>query len=218
MEKVQVKLTNRSASGTSFHGHTVVATYNELKQVLGGDAQYVDADKSNYDFVGVCDATNAGIVFTVYDWKRPAFGKDQTEEWHIGLHDGSNGSLVRAVIERELDVVRKRKQILDIFEKPVITTTADAKAAARITDFKAFLNTKLGFENNRDYVLVPQTDEALCRTIPSRKTPAPTDTLCFSARTFVGSRPHASRPFARSWSQGWTPHGGTGTPRSWLTC
>jgi len=83
-------LSNKDFSGTSFHGDTITATYNELVDALGGKPQYTNGDKSNYDWT--CE-TEDGTVFTVYDWKEYRnFGDDEKIEWHIGAHDTQKSS------------------------------------------------------------------------------------------------------------------------------
>lgn len=85
-----MKLSEKSSGGTSFHGHTITATYNELVEALGGPPQYTNGDKSNYDWT--CE-TNDGTVFTVYDWKEyRKFGDDETIEWHIGANTPTDSS------------------------------------------------------------------------------------------------------------------------------
>ena len=89
-QTIKVMLSNKNFSGTSFHGHTITATYNELVDALGGKPQYTHGDKSNYDWV--CETEN-GTVFTVYDWKEYRnFGDDEKIEWHIGAHDKQKSS------------------------------------------------------------------------------------------------------------------------------
>ena len=82
------KLSNKSACGTSFHGHTVTATPNQLIEALGepqfgwNDGQ----DKTNFDWI--CE-TNDGAVFTIYDWKEYSqLNMDSYYEFHIGAFHG----------------------------------------------------------------------------------------------------------------------------------
>jgi hypothetical protein len=82
------KLSNKSAAGTSFHGHTVTATPNQLIEALGepqfgwNDGQ----DKCNFDWI--CE-TNDGAVFTIYDWKEyKPLNMDSYYEFHIGAFHG----------------------------------------------------------------------------------------------------------------------------------
>jgi hypothetical protein len=77
-----MKQSNRTSSGTSFHGHTIKATYNELVKTIGfptdrGDGGY----KSHFGWT-LEDST--GNVFTVYDWKTDLQGPDTAINWHIG--------------------------------------------------------------------------------------------------------------------------------------
>ena len=83
------KLTEKSASGTSFWGVTIQTTPQKLIDVLGVP-QFGDnsgQDKTNFDFV--CE-TEGGDVFTIYDWKyyRP-LQMDEIVDFNIGGHSGS---------------------------------------------------------------------------------------------------------------------------------
>lgn len=79
-----MKQTKKSSGGTSFHGTEIIGSVMELTELLG--RPYYDGnsgrDKTNYEWVM---ETEAGDVFTVYDWKeyRPLFD-DEAVTWHIG--------------------------------------------------------------------------------------------------------------------------------------
>ena len=82
-----MKLSNKSSAGTSFHGHTITATYNQLVEVLGKPQQSQNdgSDKTNFDWT--CE-TKEGVVFTVYDWKEYRKIKPNEKiEWHIGARN-----------------------------------------------------------------------------------------------------------------------------------
>jgi hypothetical protein len=83
------KLSNKSATGTSFHDVTIQTTPQKLIDVLG-EPQFGDnseQDKTNFDWI--CE-TKDGKVFTIYDWKyyRP-LQMDEIIDFHIGGHSGS---------------------------------------------------------------------------------------------------------------------------------
>ena len=89
-------LSNKSASGTSFHDKVWTATYNDMVKAIG-EPQYTGIDKSNY--MWVCelpkeDVLQGSEVFTVYDWKyyRP-LRNGEVVEWHIGSHDAYTSML-----------------------------------------------------------------------------------------------------------------------------
>lgn len=74
--------TNKSLSGTSYHGHVVKTTYNNLIKAFGAP-QYQFGDKSNADW----HLESKGVVFSIYDWKEaliPSQYPDMEFEWHIG--------------------------------------------------------------------------------------------------------------------------------------
>jgi hypothetical protein len=95
-------LSSKSASGTSFHGDTIVATFNELVEVIGYPqaANNNGEDKTNYDWV--CE-TDEGVVFTIYDWKeyRP-IDDDEKIEWHIGAADAFKSISAQEYMEKLL--------------------------------------------------------------------------------------------------------------------
>ena len=72
------------ATGTSFHGTTVRATLKQMLAILGtpDDDSNTGDDKVNYEWVR---KTDAGDVFTVYDWKEyRVLDEGTTVEWHVG--------------------------------------------------------------------------------------------------------------------------------------
>lgn len=97
-----MKKTQQSADFTSFHDSTVRATVSELKTILG-QPEFSDndgRDKINFEWTM---ETEAGDVFTVYDWKeyRP-LAEDETIIWHIGGHSKRATVEAKAEIERVL--------------------------------------------------------------------------------------------------------------------
>jgi hypothetical protein len=87
-----MKLSEKSSGGTSFHGHTITATYNQLVEVLGKPQQSQNdgSDKTNFDWT--CE-TDEGIVFTVYDWKEYRRIKPNEKiDWHIGANTPTDSS------------------------------------------------------------------------------------------------------------------------------
>jgi hypothetical protein len=86
--KVVNTVNRKDTNGTSFHGHTIRASVKDLIAVCG-EPLYVCNDhyeKVQYEWVL---ETNAGDIFTIYDWKEYRFF-DESEiiEWHIGAHNG----------------------------------------------------------------------------------------------------------------------------------
>ena len=100
------KLSNMSAAGTSFHGTTIIATPNQLIDILG-EPQFGDnsgQDKTNFDWV--CE-TDDGNVFTVYDWKEyKPLNMDSYYSFHIGAESGLVS--LKALTEiRKMFIVKK---------------------------------------------------------------------------------------------------------------
>ena len=82
-----MKQTTKSPNGTSFHGHTISLSKNELQTFCACEpASWDDPnDKVQYEWVM---ETSSGDVFTIYDWKEYRFFKDdETIEWHIGAEN-----------------------------------------------------------------------------------------------------------------------------------
>lgn len=77
--------------GTSFHGHTILATPKELEALLGPAEGANDGqDKVNMEWVCMSDSGN---VFTIYDWKTYSpLTANQIVEWHIGAHDSQTAN------------------------------------------------------------------------------------------------------------------------------
>lgn len=80
----QLKSPNTSC-GTSFHGHTINCTVNDLISKCGEPMSCGDSDdKVQYEWLM---ETDSGTFFTIYDWKEyRQYGKDTNIEWHIGAH------------------------------------------------------------------------------------------------------------------------------------
>ena len=79
-----MKPTTKSSSGTSFFGHEVYTTVNDLTKVCGepvydgNDGQ----DKVNFEWEMELDS---GDVFTIYDWKEyRSIDKNEPIEFQIG--------------------------------------------------------------------------------------------------------------------------------------
>ena len=77
-------LTDKDASGTSFHNVTIKTSLSKLREILG-DPQHecnTGEDKTNIDYI--CELED-GTVFTIYDWKMyRQIGEDEILRFHIG--------------------------------------------------------------------------------------------------------------------------------------
>jgi hypothetical protein len=80
-------LTDKDASGTSFHNVTIKTSLSKLKEILG-DPQHecnTGEDKTNIDYI--CELED-GTVFTIYDWKMyRQIGEDEILHFHIGAQN-----------------------------------------------------------------------------------------------------------------------------------
>ena len=94
--------TRKSPNRTSFHDHEVAASVEQLKSVLGKpmDSNNSGKDKVNYFWVM---ETEAGDVFTVYDWKKYRPLKDtEIVRWHIGAKSSKISEEAKSEIEAAL--------------------------------------------------------------------------------------------------------------------
>jgi hypothetical protein len=106
------KLSNKSASGTSFGGHEITATPNQLIDTLGepqfgcNDGQ----DKTNFDWV--CETAD-GRVFTVYDWKEyKPLNMDSYYSFHIGAHSGAVAAQAVSEIRKMFIAKKVNKKVV----------------------------------------------------------------------------------------------------------
>jgi hypothetical protein len=84
-----MKQTSQSANGTSFHNDTFNASVSDLRQILGEPADDNNSGEDKVNFEWEME-TEAGDVFTVYDWKEyRKLDEHEIIEWHIGGHSGS---------------------------------------------------------------------------------------------------------------------------------
>ena len=105
-----MKKTSQSINGTSFHGHTIKATRQELIDALG-DPHYTDSvdEKSQYEWHF---ETNDGDVFTIYDWKE-YYDHDSNVElnWHIGGHGWMSTATAKEEIGAALSGATKAEDV-----------------------------------------------------------------------------------------------------------
>jgi len=84
--KAQKLPENVHADGTSWHGHAITTTVNNLIENFGEPSMLGDTeDKVQYEWdMELQD----GTVFTIYDWKEYRdYSKNDFIEFHIGAHD-----------------------------------------------------------------------------------------------------------------------------------
>ena len=96
-----INKTNKSASGTSFHGDVINATYNQLVACFG-EPTYINGiqDKSQYDWVL---GYKNDFVFTIYDWKEyKHFRPDDMISWHIGATEPEYSTIAMEAVNKVL--------------------------------------------------------------------------------------------------------------------
>lgn len=76
--------TEKHAGGTSFHDTVLKCSVNDLIAILGEPTIEDNTGEDKVNFEWICE-TEAGDVFTIYDWKEyRRISKEETIEWHIG--------------------------------------------------------------------------------------------------------------------------------------
>jgi hypothetical protein len=96
---------NADPSGTGFCNHVILATTEQLREVLG-EAIEERCDKSSVQWV-VIGPDNE--VVTVYDWKEPMDMRKVTDveiAWHIGARRPIHSMLFRIWLESQLKMKR----------------------------------------------------------------------------------------------------------------
>lgn len=95
-----IKKTSKQATGTSFYGDTIEASFNELEAILGA-CDIVNDSKVSREWV----REFGDILFTVYDWKMLEFRDDEIIDWHIGGYDSESTGKVKQELERLLKLL-----------------------------------------------------------------------------------------------------------------
>ena len=78
------KKSNQDPSGTSFFDDVIQASVTDLIKMFGepDDDNNTGDDKVNFEWI--CE-TEAGDVFTIYDWKNyRSISRTEIVSWHIG--------------------------------------------------------------------------------------------------------------------------------------
>ena len=82
-----IQKTNKSASGTSYHGIDIQTTLRRLIDTFGEPQSMCNdgSDKTNIDYVL---ENSDGMVFTIYDWKMyRSIDMDEVLRFHIGAQN-----------------------------------------------------------------------------------------------------------------------------------
>lgn len=84
-----MKQTSQSTNGTSFHSDAFNASVSDLRKILGEPADDNNSGENKVNFEWEME-TEAGDVFSVYDWKEyRKLDEHEIIEWHVGGHSGS---------------------------------------------------------------------------------------------------------------------------------
>ena len=96
MKRIEMikRVESGDGGGTSYHGHEIKATLNELKE-LYGEPGNGDGDKVNHDWVL---QMNDKTIFTIYDWKRRSVRDDIQISWHIGGFSSNDTSKAKNML------------------------------------------------------------------------------------------------------------------------
>ena len=97
-----MKKTNSSTDGTSFQGVTILASVQDLINVLGEPDYRDNTGEDKVNFVWDLE-TDDEEVFTIYDWKEyRKLDLNEQIEWHIGSHSRSISGDAQYEVMREL--------------------------------------------------------------------------------------------------------------------
>lgn len=115
MSEIKLRKVTSRHSGSSWHGHSVWATPNEMMKIAdsfnieyykGNDGQ----GKTNFDFLfEIASKGNLedGIQFTAYDWKNYRQLKVNEEvNWHIGAFRAVEGAVGEEILKILLENLR----------------------------------------------------------------------------------------------------------------
>jgi len=77
--------------GTSFHGHTIKASVNQLRKAFGSEDYYVGDVSEKVQYEWIVEHSSDGVkwnAITIYDWKEYRnYSEDEIIEWHLGARE-----------------------------------------------------------------------------------------------------------------------------------
>lgn len=79
----RIKISSKSANGTSFHGDLIRTSFNNIKKAFPEISDPYPADKSRYH---ITFELLDGEVVTLYDYKEYGIQEDTIVDFHIGGH------------------------------------------------------------------------------------------------------------------------------------
>lgn len=97
-----MKSTIQSHDRTSYHGIRIKATVDTLRQICGAPrcSDNDGQDKVNFEWVM---ETEAGLVFTIYDYKEyRRLSEDEIISWHIGSKSVITDEQAKAELEEAI--------------------------------------------------------------------------------------------------------------------
>ena len=107
--KLTISQARDRTNGSSFHGNTVRASVQELKDAFGETTYAVDTFDGKVSHEWVFE-TSEGYVFTLYDWKEYRELSDYEQiEWHIGAHNDYRATVGEELLSKELKLARRVK-------------------------------------------------------------------------------------------------------------
>jgi len=93
-----IQVTTKFANA-SWHGHTYVTTARKLMEAFGAPEGTWWWEKCHYHWEL---ETEEGLLFTIYDYRRPRFGEDTEIDWHIGAKTADVAEAATEALEEYL--------------------------------------------------------------------------------------------------------------------
>lgn len=88
--------------GTSFHGDSILATTNNLRELFGEPFTYTPNDIYDKVTRDWCLELEDGTPFSIYDWKEyRTYGDEENITFHIGAHSKKDSERVFKVLTEE---------------------------------------------------------------------------------------------------------------------
>ena len=108
-KKLSYEENNGRTNGSCFHGNTIFASVQELKNAFGETTYEVDSFDGKVTHEWVFE-TSEGYVFTLYDWKEYRKLSDFEQiEWHVGSHNSYRATVGEELLSKTLKQERRVK-------------------------------------------------------------------------------------------------------------
>ena len=97
--------TNKSTTGSSYHGVLIITTPNKLKEILGSPTLIDNTGENKTNMEYICE-TRDGILFTIYDYyQNGPLNMEYNYGFHIGGFSKADTEKAKAELELMIDVI-----------------------------------------------------------------------------------------------------------------